>query len=50
MLAVAEQKFSELPSQLRGGSIRWIWQDIREWELGEEVDVAISFVIVSIIC
>lgn len=42
MLAVAEQKHSEQPSQLRGGGIRWIQQDIREWELGEEVDVAIS--------
>lgn len=43
MLAVAEQKHNEQPSQLRGGGIRWIQQDIREWELGEEVDVAISF-------
>jgi ubiquinone/menaquinone biosynthesis C-methylase UbiE len=43
MLAVAEQKQSEQPSQHRGGAVRWIQQDLREWELGEEVDVAISF-------
>ncbi|KRE90329.1 methyltransferase type 12 [Paenibacillus sp. Soil766] len=43
MLAVAEQKQSEQLSQLRGGTVRWIQQDLREWELGEEVDVAISF-------
>lgn len=43
MLAVAEQKQSEQSSQLRGGTVRWIQQDLREWELGEEVDVAISF-------
>ncbi|OCT17196.1 methyltransferase type 12 [Paenibacillus pectinilyticus] len=43
MLAVAEQKQSDHQGPLRGGAIRWIQQDLREWELGEEVDVAISF-------
>ncbi|WNR46340.1 class I SAM-dependent DNA methyltransferase [Paenibacillus roseipurpureus] len=43
MLAVAEQKQTDAQGQLRGGTIRWIQQDIREWELGEEVDVAMSF-------
>ncbi len=42
MLAVAEQKTSEHKSQLRGGAIRWVQQDLREWDLGEQVDVALS--------
>ncbi|MGO4273963.1 class I SAM-dependent methyltransferase [Paenibacillus sp. TAF58] len=42
MLAVAEQKMGEHRSQLRGGSIHWVQQDLREWDLGEQVDVALS--------
>ncbi|KRF11231.1 class I SAM-dependent DNA methyltransferase [Paenibacillus sp. Soil787] len=42
MLAVAEQKTGELRSQLRGGAIHWVQQDLREWDLGEQVDVALS--------
>ncbi|MDR6880038.1 methyltransferase domain-containing protein [Bacillus sp. 3255] len=42
MLAVAEQKAGE-SAQPRGGAIRWLQQDLREWELGEPVDAAISF-------
>lgn len=43
MLAVADQKAGEQLSLLRGGAIRWLQQDLREWELGESVDVALSF-------
>lgn len=42
MLAVAEQKTGEYKTQLRGGAIHWIQQDLREWDLGEQVDVALS--------
>ncbi|MDQ0876996.1 SAM-dependent methyltransferase [Paenibacillus sp. V4I3] len=42
MLAVAEQKTGEHKSQLRGGTIHWVQQDLREWDLGEQVDVALS--------
>ncbi|WP_261305666.1 class I SAM-dependent DNA methyltransferase [Paenibacillus andongensis] len=42
MLAVAEQKTGEYKSQLRGGAIHWVQQDLREWDLGEQVDVALS--------
>ncbi|MCY9695830.1 class I SAM-dependent DNA methyltransferase [Paenibacillus alginolyticus] len=42
MLAVAEQKAGEHKSRLRGGSIHWVQQDLREWDLGEQVDVALS--------
>ncbi|MCD1258447.1 class I SAM-dependent methyltransferase [Paenibacillus athensensis] len=43
MLAVARQK-AELHSALaRPGAIRWLQQDLREWELDEPVDAAISF-------
>jgi ubiquinone/menaquinone biosynthesis C-methylase UbiE len=42
MLAVAEQKMGENKSQLRGGAIQWVQQDLREWDLGEQVDVALS--------
>ncbi|MCY9669418.1 class I SAM-dependent methyltransferase [Paenibacillus alginolyticus] len=42
MLAVAEQKAGEHKSRLRGGSIHWVQQDLREWDLGEQVDVAFS--------
>lgn len=41
MLAVAEQKTGE-HNQLRGGAIHWVQQDLREWDLGEQVDVALS--------
>ncbi|SDM87038.1 Methyltransferase domain-containing protein [Paenibacillus sp. yr247] len=43
MLAVAEQKSNEHNGQLRGGTIRWVQQDLREWDLGEQVDAALSF-------
>ncbi|MEC0230549.1 class I SAM-dependent DNA methyltransferase [Paenibacillus alba] len=43
MLAVAEQKAAEHKSPFRGGAIRWVQQDLREWDLGEPVDAAISF-------
>ncbi|NOV03546.1 class I SAM-dependent DNA methyltransferase [Paenibacillus planticolens] len=43
MLAVADQKAGEGLARLRGGAVRWLQQDLREWELGEPVDVAISF-------
>ncbi|NGM82868.1 class I SAM-dependent methyltransferase [Paenibacillus sp. 7124] len=46
MLAVAQQKLEELPQGLaflREGSVRWIRQDMREWELPEPVDSVISF-------
>ncbi|NOU85267.1 methyltransferase domain-containing protein [Paenibacillus sp. LMG 31460] len=42
MLAVAEQKTGKYKSQLRGGAIHWVQQDLREWDLGEQVDVALS--------
>ncbi|NRF95074.1 class I SAM-dependent methyltransferase [Paenibacillus frigoriresistens] len=42
MLAVAEQKTGEHKSRLRGGAIHWVQQDLREWDLGEQVDVALS--------
>lgn len=42
MLAVAEQKAGENKSRFRGGSIHWVQQDLREWDLGEQVDVALS--------
>ena len=45
MLAVAEQKQSDHQGPLRGGPIRWIQQDIREWELGEEVAKPAQFVL-----
>lgn len=41
MLAVARQKQEQL--QAGGGSVVWLQQDIREWELGEPVDSVISF-------
>lgn len=46
MLAVARSKLDNTPqgNQLyREGSIRWIQQDMSEWELGEPVDAVISF-------
>lgn len=46
MLAVAQDKtegLSKLPGFVKGGSVQWIEQDIREWELPNPVDCAISF-------
>ncbi|WP_141499791.1 class I SAM-dependent DNA methyltransferase [Paenibacillus luteus] len=46
MLTVARSKWDELPQQLvkpRSGSIQWLQQDMREWELQEPVDAVISF-------
>ncbi|MEK3882582.1 class I SAM-dependent methyltransferase [Paenibacillus sp. PL2-23] len=46
MLSVARSKWDETPQQAvrsRAGTIRWLQQDMREWELGEPVDAVISF-------
>lgn len=43
MLAVAEQKAGEQPQLARSGAIRLFQQDLREWEIGEPVDAALSF-------
>lgn len=46
MLAVARQKMEDRPRGrrfMREGSVRWIRQDMREWELPEPVDSVISF-------
>jgi SAM-dependent methyltransferase len=43
MLAVAQQKAERQPSLTKGGSLTWVQQDIREWELIEQVDTVISF-------
>ncbi|WP_310551538.1 class I SAM-dependent DNA methyltransferase [Paenibacillus glufosinatiresistens] len=46
MLAVAQQKLEERPGglrRLREGGVRWVRQDMTEWELGEPVDAVISF-------
>ncbi|UKS30409.1 class I SAM-dependent methyltransferase [Paenibacillus sp. HWE-109] len=43
MLAVAEQKAGEHKMPFRGGAIRWVQQDLREWDLGEQADAALSF-------
>ncbi|MGG1516236.1 class I SAM-dependent methyltransferase [Paenibacillus oryzisoli] len=43
MLAVAEHKASEILSGARAGSVRWLQQDVCEWELEEPVDAAYSF-------
>jgi SAM-dependent methyltransferase len=43
MLAVAEQKAEQRSSLMRNGAIRWVQQDLREWDLGEQVDAAFSF-------
>jgi SAM-dependent methyltransferase len=42
MLAVALQKAENQQSLLKGGSLKWIHQDMREWQLMEPVDVVIS--------
>lgn len=46
MLSVARNKWDETPQQAirpRAGSIRWLQQDMKEWELGEPVDAVVSF-------
>ncbi|WP_433946052.1 class I SAM-dependent DNA methyltransferase [Paenibacillus sp. SN-8-1] len=46
MLAVARRKMEQTPrgSRLfRDGSVRWVQQDMREWEMPELVDSVISF-------
>lgn len=46
MLAMARSKWDESPAQAirpRTGTIRWLQQDMREWELYEPVDAVISF-------
>ncbi len=46
MLAVAQYKTDELRKLSRfakGGSVQWLEQDMREWELPDPVDCAISF-------
>ncbi|WP_454192172.1 class I SAM-dependent DNA methyltransferase [Paenibacillus sp. Marseille-Q7038] len=46
MLSVARQKLEETPQGnrfFREGTIRWIHQDMRNWELPEPVDTVISF-------
>ncbi|MBD2872725.1 class I SAM-dependent DNA methyltransferase [Paenibacillus arenilitoris] len=46
MLAVARGKWDETPQTVtrpRTGTIRWLQQDMREWELQERVDAVISF-------
>ncbi|MNI26640.1 Ubiquinone biosynthesis O-methyltransferase [compost metagenome] len=42
MLAVAQNK-ADQQAFPRGGSLNWIQQDLREWQLPEQVDVVISF-------
>lgn len=41
MLAVAEQKAASAP--VKSGSIRWLCQDMREWNAGEPADAVVSF-------
>jgi SAM-dependent methyltransferase len=43
MLAVAQQKALRQPFLPKGGSLTWVHQDMREWELPEPVDAVISF-------
>lgn len=46
MLSVARSKWDETPQQAvrpRAGTIRWLQQDMRAWELPEPVDAVISF-------
>jgi SAM-dependent methyltransferase len=42
MLAVAQHKAEE-KNLLQSGTLSWIQQDLREWELPEQVDAVISF-------
>jgi SAM-dependent methyltransferase len=43
MLAIARSKWDQPPVRGQGGSIRWLQQDMRDWELPEPVDAVISF-------
>lgn len=46
MLSVARSKWEETPQQSirpRVGTIRWLQQDMRRWEMAEPVDSVISF-------
>lgn len=46
MLAVARHKFEQqqrVSSFVAGGSVSWLEQDMREWELPEPVDCVLSF-------
>lgn len=43
MLAIARSKWGDPPVRGQGGSIRWLQQDMRDWELPEPVDAVISF-------
>ena len=46
MLTVARSKWDETPQQAirpRTGSIRWLQQDMRDWQLPAPVDAVISF-------
>ncbi|GMK41367.1 methyltransferase [Paenibacillus sp. CCS19] len=46
MLTIGRGKWDEAPQRAGGlgsGSIRWLQQDMREWELPEQVDTVISF-------
>lgn len=45
MLTIARQKWEETQRQAvrpRGGTVRWLQQDMRSWELPDEVDAVIS--------
>jgi SAM-dependent methyltransferase len=46
MLTIARSKWDESPQQAirsGSGSIRWLQQDMRDWELPEPVDAVVSF-------
>jgi len=43
MLAIARSKWDEPPVRNQGNSIRWLQQDMRDWELPHPVDAVISF-------
>ena len=43
MLAIARSKWNEPPVRGQGGSIRWLQQDMRDWDLPDPVDAVISF-------
>lgn len=43
MLAIARSKWGEIPMRGQGGSIRWLQQDMRDWDLPDPADAVISF-------
>ena len=43
MLAVAQEKAERLGPFAKGGTLTWMQQDLRDWELAEPVDAVISF-------